>query len=132
MPSVFLNRNGRDNRRNIRSLRGSSGASGPDVKELILLPAFDTFIFHQASGASGGDRWSRIIPSASTPETSEELIVGLFNPWNDGQDALNGTTQAPRTPTRSILGFNVAGLTSNINVLSAELKLTVSRHNNWL
>ena len=132
MPSVFVNRNGRQNRRDIRSLQPPSSPPTGTVKELIVIPAFDTFIFYQAAGASGGDRWSRIIPSASTPSTSTEIPVGLFNPWNDGADAPNGTTQAPRTPTRGILAFNLSGLTAGANILDAKLNFTISRHNNWL
>jgi len=132
MPSVFVNRNGRQNRRDIRSLQPPPSPPTGALKELILVPSFDTFIFHQVAGACGGDRWSSIVPSASTPSTSTEIPIGLFNPWNDGNDAPNGTTQAPRTPTRGILGFNLAGISVGSNILDAQLKFTVSRHANWI
>jgi hypothetical protein len=96
----------------------------------MLLPSFDTFIFHKPTGACGGDRWD-FLPNGNNPNISQEIPIGLFNPWNDGGDAPNGSTQAPRTPTRAVLAFDMRNLTPNANILSADLVLTVGRSNNW-
>lgn len=118
--------------------RRSGGGNPPQTKEcnLILLPTFDTFIFHNPFNP-GSDRWSFIDPSNGTPNTSTNLIVGLLNPLNDADDQPDpggfggGIQIPPRTATRSILAYNLTELPVNATILSSTLNLTVNGRNAW-
>lgn len=135
MSNDFRNRDEVDRRRSRTTAGGSGGSGGTDttVKELILIPNFDTFIFAPPpAGACGADRWTSINTTFTTPNNSTLLPVGLVNPWNDG--APGGpvtTTQAVRTPTRIVMGFDLTALPANANILSADLQMTVAGSSYW-
>ena len=134
MSNDFINRREYDRRR-----RSGSGTSNPVSKELILLPTFDTYFFHEPLSTPGGDRWNAINPRPS-PDVSTQLIVGLLNPWNDGSNIPTGgggpgggfdILVAPRTPTRSVLSYDLTQLPTGVNVQSANLNLTVAGNSFW-
>lgn len=129
MSNDFINWREYDRRR-----RSGSGTSTPVSKELILLPTFDTYFFHQPLNIPGGDRWNAINPRPS-PDVSTQLIVGLLNPWNDGINIPGGgpfdALVAPRTPTRSVLSYDLTQLPTGVNVQSANLNLTVAGNSFW-
>jgi hypothetical protein len=140
MSNDFINWREYDRRR-----RSGSGSSTPVSKELILLPTFDTYYFHQPQSqpgfpsAPGADRWIAIDPT-TTPDASTQLIVGLANPWNDGTNIPTGgggpgggpsALIAPRTPTRSVLSYDLTQLPTGVNVQSANLNLTVAGNSFW-
>ena len=70
------------------------------------------------------------------PYTARELPVALLNPWCDHGDrpfaTVPGITLIPRTPTRSLLAFNMSGVPTGANILSADLNLTVSGSSFWV
>ena len=133
MSNDFRNRDEVDRRRS-RTIAGGSGGTDSTLKELILLPNFDTFIFAPPpAGACGADRWTSINTTFTTPNNSIFLPIGLVNPWNDGAaGGPNTTTQAVRTPTRTIIGFDLTALPANANILSADLQMTVAGSSYWI
>lgn len=132
MSNDFRNRDEVDRRRS-RTIAGGSGGTDSTLKELILLPNFDTFIFSPATtGSCGADRWTSINTTFTTPNTSTLLPIGLLNPWNDGATGgPTNTTQAVRTPTRIVMGFDLTALPANANILAADLQMTVAGSSYW-
>lgn len=128
------------NKRDIYSKRRSLGETGGTFTEyeLILLPKFDTFIYHQtaAEPTTGEDwniRWATVLTDGQFPETSQEIPVGLLNPWNDGGPP-SGPFQiaaAPRTPTRTVMAFDLSQIPAGAFILDSQLKMTVSSKGNW-
>lgn len=132
MRSDFINSREGIDRRNLRYFLGNSAGSTTTItdKELILVPSFNTFIWNNPAGTSGSDRWDTI--GGQNPKGATELPIGLLNPWNDGDDVtINTPPFAPRTPTRSILGFNLSGLSADVNILSADLTMKVVKNQEW-
>jgi hypothetical protein len=109
--------------------------------EIILIPSFDTFIWH--SSIPGNDRWSNALEVGDQSQApfSPQLPIGLLNPWNDYNDQGSGgllppgsgpsTTLAVRTPTRIVMGFDLSGVPTAANITEATLMLTVSSSENW-
>jgi hypothetical protein len=126
MRSDFINKRDVYRRRNV--------TNPPQTRDcnLIVLPTFDTFIFHNPT-TQGSDRWDEL--SQGTPNTSTSLIVGLLNPLNDANDqppsGSFSTPVAPRTPTRTILAYGLTGLPANASIISATLNLTVNGTRAW-
>ena len=134
MRSDFINKREPLDRRNLRFLSGSSGGSG-DSKFIIvnksLFTNFDTFMFHNPFGYSGGDRWN-FIPNADSPSSAQSIPIGFINPWNDGANIQFTSTEqsvAPRTPTRAVLSFNISEIPQNSTIVSASLNIGVESVN---
>jgi hypothetical protein len=137
MRSDFINKRQIDRRR--RAV-GETGGTYTEY-ELILLPEFDTIIYHKTANAAGAnwnvDRWDVLdgYDNGSTPEKSyREFVVGLLNPWNDGSNIPTGPfgiLYAPRTPTRAVLGYDLSPIPATAEILSSELNLTVTSKDNW-
>ena len=130
MRSDFINKRDNIDRREIRSIQGTSGETGTSFidREIVIYPSFDTFIFHNPSGYSGGDRWN-FLPNGNVPVNAEEIPVGFINPFNDAAAITAGTPEtsiAPRTPTRAILGFDLSQIPAGANILSAELSMKIA------
>lgn len=128
------------NKRNINGRRRSLGETGETYTEyeMIVLPKFDTFIFHQpplspTSSENWNQRWNGVLQGAANPETSQEIPIGLLNPWNDGGPPSGplAITVAPRTPTRSIVSFDLSAVPTSANITDARLNLTVSSKTYW-
>lgn len=136
MRSDFINKRNLDRRR-------TTPPSQPTLvdREIILIPTFDTFIWH--SSVPGNDRWGDSIQVFNQNEAkfSPQLPIGLLNPWNDHNDQPSGllppggpptSTLAVRTPTRIVMGFDMTGVPTAANITEATLSLTVSSSENWV
>ena len=125
------------NRRRLDDRKRSGQPSAPTEKELILLPSFDTFIFYAPSPNPGNDRWNTVTGIGSTPNTAQQIPVGLMNIWDDRNDQPTGPGGGPsifpavRTPTRAVLAYNLSGISAGSNILSASLNLTVANSRDW-
>lgn len=102
--------------------------------EIIIIPEFDTFYWHNPLGAADA-RWEFI---GNANELASEVPVGLLNPWNDGEDIPPdtsgefGTTNiANRSPTRAAMAFNLSSLPANAQIIDAKLNLTVANKRDW-
>lgn len=130
MSNDFINRRRWDDRR-----RSRQQPTTPTVKELILLPSFDTFIFYAPIGNQGNDRWAAVAGLGATPNTAQQVPVGLMNIWDDRNDQPTGGGQqvapAVRTPTRGVFGYNLSGISAGSNILSANLNLTIANSRDW-
>jgi len=130
MSNDFINRRRWDDRR-----RSRQQPTTPTVNELILLPSFDTFIFHAPIGNQGNDRWVAVTGIGATPNTAQQIPVGLMNLWDDRNEQPTGggqtITPAVRTPTRAVLGYNLSAMPIGSNILSASLNLTVANSREW-
>jgi len=136
MSNDFINRRFYDKR---RTANGGGGGGGSQFieKELILLPSYDTFIFvGDNSAIPGSNRWNNIVPLGSSPATSQHLAVGLVNPWLDANDlpppGQFGLEPMVRTPTRTFLNYDLTGITSGSQIISATLNLTTASSLNWI
>jgi hypothetical protein len=105
--------------------------------EIIVIPEFDTFYYHNPPSASV-DKWAEteVLPNGGNLEEATQIPIGLLNPWNDGADMENeGGAFSPiypvRTPTRTAMAFNLSSLPANAQITDAKLKLTVSSKRDW-
>jgi len=101
--------------------------------EIIVIPEFDTFYYHNPPSAFV-DKWGGII--SGNFEEATQIPIGLLNPWNDGDDApaeggMLGASIPVRTPTRTAMAFNLSSLPANANITDAKLILTVSSKRDW-
>lgn len=132
------------NKREIYRRRTPPGSTGGTFTEyeLILLPKFDTFIYHQTANVPSGSedwnlRWQDVLAGGANPNTSQEIPVGLLNPWNDGGPPSGGPgggfgfEAAPRTPTRTVMLFDLSQIPAGAFILDSQLKLTVSSKAYW-
>jgi hypothetical protein len=74
------------------------------------------------------------ITGGDIPKTAHSLPIGLINMWSDyNEDTPNlaGITVAPRTPTRSIIAFDVSSLGKTYSIGPTKLYLTLEDDNNW-
>jgi hypothetical protein len=125
MSNPFINRRNTKNRR-----RGDSPIINTVQGEFIRIADFDTFYWHTPSPGVGADRWNDISDS--------QLVVGAMNPWNHS-DASNypqsggmlGSVIPPRTPTRSVMGFDLTGVPTAGSIVEATLSLTVADSQFW-
>jgi hypothetical protein len=131
----FIDRRRLDDRR-----RRRPGTNQRVSGELILIPDFDTFILHNPN--DNPSRWN-LLPNAEPnffpPYTSFELPIGLMNPWNHADNPNYppddggpfGTLIPTRTPTRTVMGFNLSGVPTAASIIDAKLMLTVAGNNEW-
>ena len=129
MSNDFINR---------RNLSNRSRPSSPVLSEfeLILIPEFDSFYYHNPPGTQGGSKTQNVNGSGHIDEATEN-VIGLLNPWNDGADipaegGMFGVLVKPRTPIRTLLGFNLSAIPTNASVFDAKLLFTISSHKSWL
>jgi len=129
------------NKRFISNKRLLSQTNFTDT-EIIVIPEFDTFYYHNPPSAFGDDRWAGtvVLPNSGNLEEATQIPIGLLNPWNDGDDAPSdgsdvfpgfGTVIQARTPTRTAMAFNLSSLPANAQITDAKLKLTVSSKRDW-
>jgi len=125
------------NKRFISNKRLISQTNFTDT-EIIVIPEFDTFYYHNPPSAFGDDRWAEtiVLPNSGNLEEATQIPIGLLNPWNDGADMENeGGAFFPiyqvRTPTRTAMAFNLSSLPANAQITDAKLKLTVSSKRDW-
>lgn len=123
------------NKRDIQRRRRPSQPQFTDG-EVIVIPEFDTFYYHNPSSALGDDRWTEVFPNLGNLEQAKEVPIGLLNPWNDGEDqplegGAFGTVIQVRTPTRAAMTFNLSSLPPNAQIMDARLNLTVASKRDW-
>lgn len=129
------------NKRNIKNRVRLDGGSQPQTteSEIIVIPEFDTFYWHNPpiSGIAD-DRWNGtpVLPNGGNFEQATQVPIGLLNPWNDGEDAppeggMLGTLIQVRSPTRTAMAFNLTSLPANAEITEAKLNLTVANKRNW-
>lgn len=125
------------NKRFISNKRLLSQTNFTDT-EIIVIPEFDTFYYHNPLSAFGDDRWAGtvVLPNSGNLEEATQIPIGLLNPWNDGADMeVEGGAFSPiyqvRTPTRTAMAFNLSSLPANAQITDAKLKLTVSSKRDW-
>lgn len=129
MSNDFINRRHLYNRRRTTTSQTVQG-------EFITVPAFDTFIYHSPSGL-GLDRWSFLpnsVTNSTSPSSAKQIPIGLMNSWNhsDGAGApAAGALIQPRTPTRTVLGFNLQGVPTAATITDAKLLLSVAGISAW-
>lgn len=106
--------------------------------EIIVIPEFDTFYYHNPPSAFADDRWidTSVSPVGGNLEQAKEVPIGLLNPWNDGEDQpAEGGPISPvirvRTPTRAAMTFNLSSLPANAQITDAKLNLTVANKRDW-
>jgi len=132
MRSDFINKRDFQRRRNATSTQNFVDG------EIIVIPEFDTFYWHNPTQAAD-DRWiGEIGEIGGNYETASEVPVGLLNPWNDGADIPSdssggvGTSNIQnRTPTRAAMAFNLSTLPANAQIIDAKLNLTVANKRDW-
>lgn len=152
MSNDFINRRNIDDRRKRRDpVDPGPGTPQTTIKYAHLLPNWNTYILYRSFPGNTAapfaplgyttTHWSGITHLAFNPDgspihnTTTELPVALYNPWNDAADRVNagsGNTYIPRTPTRTIFGFNTSQIPQAANILSADLNLTVSGSSYWI
>jgi hypothetical protein len=125
------------NKRFISNKRLLSQTNFTDT-EIIVIPEFDTFYYHNPPSAFGDDRWAGtvVLPNSGNLEEATQIPIGLLNPWNDGADMQGefgglSTVYQVRTPTRTAMAFNLSSLPPNAQITDAKLKLTVSSKRDW-
>ena len=128
MRSDFINKRDYGRRR-------TGGGTPPQTveSEIIVIPEFDTFIYHDAS-PSANDKFGGTGIINGPNDT--QVPVGLLNPWNDGEDMGPDTgsftqTYPVRTPIRAVMAFNLSSLPAGCQVIDAILNLTVANKRNW-
>jgi hypothetical protein len=128
------------NKREIYQRRRQIGETGGTTTEyeLILLPKFDTFIYHQTataptSGENWNLRWGTLLTGGGNPNASQEIPIGLLNPWNDGGPPSGqfSIAAAPRTPTRMVMAFDLSQIPAGAFILDSRLNMTVSSKAYW-
>jgi len=130
------------NKRNIKNRVRLDGGSPPQTteSEIIVIPEFDTFYYHNpAIFGTLDDRWNGtpVLPNGGNFEQATQVPIGLLNPWNDGEDAPSegsgglGTVIQVRSPTRTAMAFNLTSLPANAEITEAKLNLTVANKRNW-
>ena len=130
MRSDFINKRDIQRRRRPNQPQFTDG-------EVIVIPEFDTFYYHNPPSAFTDDRWTEVFPiPLGNLEQAQEVPIGLLNPWNDGEDQpaegglLNPTIPA-RTPTRAAMTFDLSLLPANAQIIDAKLNLTVASKRDW-
>lgn len=130
MRSDFINKRDIQRRRRPNQPQFTDG-------EVIVIPEFDTFYYHNPPSTSGDDRWTEVFPNLGDLEQAQEVPIGLLNPWNDGEDQPSegsggfGTVIQNRTPTRAAMAFNLSSLPPNAQIIDAKLNLTVASKRDW-
>ena len=133
------------NKRDFQRKRNATSTQNFVDGEIIIIPEFDTMFLHEPNvfGTQTVERWSDIqnIPPTLRPNpdfnTMPEMAIGLLNPWDDGHQRPDNapgqiTTQTrPRTPTRIAMAFNLASLPTNLQIIDANLNLTVPQKRDW-
>jgi hypothetical protein len=127
------------NKRFISNKRLLSQTNFTDT-EIIVIPEFDTFYWHNpAIFGTPDDRWNGtpVLPDGGDFEQATQVPIGLLNPWNDGEDApleggRLGTLIQVRSPTRTAMAFNLSSLPANAQITDAKLNLTVANSRNWV